>query len=100
MTKDEFIDRYSSRSGHTRAEFEKYSIALPCQCGEAGCQGWGAFSRDAKFISTYLELYAPEGWNPTDDIPADLLAEAMAIFTPPSPADSPCSRPASPPDSR
>jgi len=41
LTKDEFEQRYAERSGITVAEL--YALgryALPCDCGEPGCEGW------------------------------------------------------------
>jgi hypothetical protein len=51
MTREEFIDGYI-----TRSELQKYRtvdgwahngsthVALPCQCGEDGCDGWAMVS--------------------------------------------------------
>ena len=60
MTKSEFIQRYSSNSGKPIAHLLSRMVALPCQCGEDNCPGWGMVIRDEMNIKTHMDLYAPE----------------------------------------
>jgi hypothetical protein len=66
MTRSEFIRAYAVASG-LPAEYadigfidvdEKVLLALPCACGDPGCQGWGMVGADNAL--DHLELYAPE----------------------------------------
>jgi len=40
MTQDEFISGYCERSGVTWDWLSKHQKAIPCACGEDGCEGW------------------------------------------------------------
>lgn len=42
MTRADFIKGYAERSGISVDQFNRYMCALPCDCGEAICQGWQA----------------------------------------------------------
>lgn len=50
MTKEEFEQEYAENWGITVKEFyEKHrKIAIPCDCGEPGCQGWQMVDRKTK----------------------------------------------------
>ena len=54
MTRDEFIEGYTARSGMTRERFDRLLLALPCTCGEGGCEGWAAVSRTFAGIRHHL----------------------------------------------
>lgn len=66
MSRTEFIKRYAERSG-VSSEWavlgfieagNRIKIALPCACGDDGCEGWAMVSPDS--VLSHLELYAPE----------------------------------------
>lgn len=40
MTREEFIEGYCKRSRITWEWLSKYRDAVPCDCGERGCEGW------------------------------------------------------------
>lgn len=44
MTKDEFIAQYCAASKVTWEWLSKRRVALPCRCGEEGCEGWAMVS--------------------------------------------------------
>lgn len=66
MTRKEFIEAYAARSGIT-ASFASLGIldigravqvALPCACGEAGCEGWAMVSTEN--LDHHMLFDAPE----------------------------------------
>lgn len=70
MTRDEFIDGYIQRSGiadeveRTPEGFKLKangwaSVALPCACGEEGCQGWAMISDDPELIADHKRFRGP-----------------------------------------
>ena len=58
MTKQEFIDSYCLRSNVTWEKLSERRIALPCACGQEGCEGWAMVSNDTDDIRTHMYLYA------------------------------------------
>lgn len=52
MTKEQFIAAYCERSNVTWEWLSKYRTALPCACGEYGCEGWQMVPRAATNQST------------------------------------------------
>lgn len=60
MTKNDFIHGYCKRSHITEEIFHKYQVALPCNCGDEGCEGWAAIRLDAQFIEDHLTFQAPD----------------------------------------
>lgn len=59
MTKEEFIAGYCERSGLTWEYLSRHKVALPCACGEDGCDGWAMISNNEDSIKTHMELYFP-----------------------------------------
>jgi hypothetical protein len=59
MTKDEFIAGYCRRSGVTWEYLSQHKTALPCACGENGCDGWAMVSNNELAIKAHMDLYAP-----------------------------------------
>jgi len=54
LTRDEFERRYAERSGITVAEL--YALgryALPCDCGEPGCEGWQMAHGELERVEEY-----------------------------------------------
>ena len=45
ITKEEFKKFYADNSGITLEEYDEEFIAVPCNCGEGGCQGWTTFRK-------------------------------------------------------
>jgi hypothetical protein len=66
MTRTEFLKGYAERSGMSARwaalgfiELDEWKlIAVPCECGEEGCEGWAVYSPER--ILDYLQMYAPE----------------------------------------
>ena len=61
MTKEQFISGYCERSHITRESFDKYQVALPCDCEADICNGWAAVSNKPDFIKDHIMLYTQEG---------------------------------------
>ena len=41
MTREQFIDYWCTNAGITAEDLKRHGlIALPCNCGQNGCQGW------------------------------------------------------------
>lgn len=59
MTKDEFIAGYCERSKISWEKLSQHRVALPCACGEDGCDGWAMVTNDPLSIETHNKLYAP-----------------------------------------
>lgn len=59
MTKEEFIAGYCERSGVKWEEISVMQVALPCDCGDEGCNGWAMVSNNQSSILAHMELYAP-----------------------------------------
>jgi hypothetical protein len=75
LTSDQFIDAYLKRSGEkygapdrwlqyrTPYGFQmpgcKERIALPCSCGEEGCEGWAMVRNDPESIADHQGTYGP-----------------------------------------
>lgn len=71
MTRDEFVVGYLTRSGlppeyRTIDGFHAPDCepvhALPCACGEEGCEGWAMVHAHA--VIDHLRFYAPRPWPP------------------------------------
>ncbi len=70
MTRDEFIDGYMERSkipaswrsgdGYVLEGHPGY-VALPCACGEDGCNGWAMVRNEQFYIDTHNQFHAPSG---------------------------------------
>lgn len=58
-TKEEFISEYCERSNISWEELSKTEVALPCDCGSDGCDGWAMVSNNEHSIQTHMDLYAP-----------------------------------------
>lgn len=53
MTQTEFIKMYCKNSKITDEEFNKEGLfAIPCNCGDADCEGW-AMTTHSSFFSDY-----------------------------------------------
>lgn len=50
MTEDEFIASYCKRSGVTWEWLSLRRAALPCACGNEGCEGWAMIPNDPESI--------------------------------------------------
>jgi len=71
MTKDEFIDHYLKNvsPGFGRPRFSRTAngietagdrrVAMPCACGETGCDGWAMVPDDPEQIEMHNRLYGP-----------------------------------------
>jgi hypothetical protein len=55
MTREEFFASYAARSGVTVAWLQEKGEALPCHCGEDGCQGWQMLSAEGAAVVRELE---------------------------------------------
>ncbi len=42
MNREAFIEYWLRNTKMTREEFDKYLVAVECDCGEHGCKGWQA----------------------------------------------------------
>lgn len=82
MTKDEFIDAYISRSGGKiertadgmkMGEWEQ--VALPCACGEDGCEGWAMITNNSWSIRSHLFFYGPDDGRPDSPMNDETLAD-------------------------
>ena len=60
MTQQEFISGYVERSGVSVELLMARRVALPCACGEDGCEGWAMVPNDPDSVETHNALYAPE----------------------------------------
>lgn len=70
-TKEQFMERYG------RDIFEKYKIALPCDCEDGGGPThWAAVHRDPQMVHDHLELYAPDETPWPDEIPERMPDES------------------------
>lgn len=66
MTRTEFIKSYAERSGLSDEwailgyiqTGNRIQLAMPCACGENGCEGWAMIGPDS--ISHHLAFNAPE----------------------------------------
>lgn len=58
-TQHEFEIEYANRSGVPVIDLRQCRIALPCGCGDDGCEGWRMVSRDPDAIAEHLDFYAP-----------------------------------------
>ena len=58
MTRDEFIAGYCERSGVTWEWLSQRYAALPCACGEKGCDGWAMVGHP--MIEHHMQFYAPQ----------------------------------------
>jgi hypothetical protein len=67
MTRAEFIKAYAKRSGVNHHPYAllgfldcggRVLIALPCACGDEGCEGWAMMS--AEHVDHHLQFRAPE----------------------------------------
>lgn len=68
-TREQFMERYQ-RNSKLPGIFEKYRIALPCDCEDGGGPThWAAISRDPLTVKDHLKMYAPEGTPWPDGIP-------------------------------
>lgn len=59
MTKEQFEKGYIKRSGISIEEYRMFYVTLPCACGQKGCKGWAAVSKNPESIKAHQELYAP-----------------------------------------
>lgn len=50
MTREEFVSAYCEYSGTPWTELVKHLVAVPCGCGEEGCQGWQMKSIEAHIL--------------------------------------------------
>jgi hypothetical protein len=51
ITKEEFIEFYETRMPNTMRGVRKRNwVPMPCNCGEAGCQGWAMVQNDIDTI--------------------------------------------------
>jgi hypothetical protein len=59
MTKEEFEKGYCERSEITIDEYhDDYNlITLPCNCGNATCEGWAAVDNRELAIKAHKDLY-------------------------------------------
>lgn len=61
MTKEEFIDRYATRSKWTEEEKQRHMsedyIVMECSCNFEGCPGWAMVNNDPLSIKAQKELY-------------------------------------------
>lgn len=79
MTRDEFIDGYLARSDFTQYRTpDGYAIdghggavALPCECGEEGCDGWAMISNNPWSIRSHLFFYGPDEGRPSSPMGDD-----------------------------
>jgi hypothetical protein len=64
ITREAFIKRYAKNSGVDKDSIKHWGIfcaadhkryALPCNCGDESCDGWGMLSADS--IPAHLELH-------------------------------------------
>jgi len=61
-TKNQFIERYVKQIGWSLEEFQKYMVALPCNCEVGGGPThWAAVRRWPVTIRHHLEFDAPDG---------------------------------------
>lgn len=59
MTKKEFTSKYCLNSKITIEEFDQYFVTLPCRCGEDGCRGWAAVSKNPLDVKAHQSNCAP-----------------------------------------
>jgi len=57
MTKEEFIEYYCRNSKITREYYDRYYVALPCNCGEYMCQGWASIRNNPDIIEDHKRFY-------------------------------------------
>jgi hypothetical protein len=55
MTRDQFIAAYCERSGVMWNHLSQFMVALPCACGELGCNGWAMVLNDPLAIELHEE---------------------------------------------
>ena len=59
MTKDEFERQYAERSGATVEWLHDEGLsAIPCDCGEAGCEGWQMIHADEEQVNIHISVMA------------------------------------------
>jgi hypothetical protein len=51
MTKQEFIDGYCARTNIPWERLSLRRVALPCGCGEEGCEGWAMIPNDPQSMA-------------------------------------------------
>lgn len=56
---NEFEDNYTTRSNITKEQYNRWKVTLPCDCGENGCQGWAAISREPDSIHHHCQFNFP-----------------------------------------
>jgi hypothetical protein len=57
MNKDKFVKEYCKRSDISEETLYKFSVVLPCNCGEHACKGWAVVSNNDLSIKSHKELY-------------------------------------------
>jgi hypothetical protein len=101
MTREEFVRKYAAHSGLTeRTHYALMGIldcgggyvkvALPCGCGEPGCEGWAMVS--AEGVIPHLEFAAPEPLRSAYRFAVQQSGAQFSLppdFTRPSPAHAP-----------
>lgn len=61
MLRDEFEKAYCERSKITVEKYRQSHVALPCNCGDDGCEGWASVSlTDVGLLLSHLWLDLPE----------------------------------------
>jgi len=58
ISKEKFIKGYCEISNITREMYDKYFVALPCNCGDESCRGWATISNNEESVKLHLEFHA------------------------------------------
>lgn len=59
MLQSEFIKQYCKNSGYTEKRLNKLGVfAIPCECGEKGCNGWAMITKETikDHVFVFLDL--------------------------------------------
>lgn len=57
MTKEEFKQKYSKKSGTTVRNFDKNFVVMKCTCNISDCPGWMVVNNDKDSVKRHKRLY-------------------------------------------
>ena len=59
-SRSDFIEGYAANSGMSIGSILDKAVALPCDCGQEGCEGWAMVALNKSAVQAHLDLYWSE----------------------------------------
>jgi hypothetical protein len=72
ITEEQFIEGYCARSGMSWEELKEGLVVLPCNCGDASCDGWAMVGNHPLNIQAHNELYNQNEDDDEEDIHSEI----------------------------